>query len=589
MEELMSKTNYLGAYGRLLKYIAEIKTEVAIKVAIGLLVSATYITQAIVMAKAVGVVFSGGDFFGIVPYLIIALSAVVLRGIFSRLLEVYSKMMAAKVKTKIRLLVFDKILRLGPGYLNDKRSGQIQSLVLDGIESLEPFLVNYVPQIITIAISGISIGVYLASLDTLTGLVVISAMLLCVFVPYLTVPLVARSIVHYWTSYATLNAQYVDAMQGMTTLKAFKAGIEKGKELASDALDFYKKQIRNTAFSLIDSGLMTLWMSIASCITVALAAYRTQSGIINIELVSVFLFLAVECARPMAELNNYWHNSFLGLSVASGLFEIIDMNLTITEKETPDISSLEKELPAIRLQNVTFAYKRGVKHALNGINLNIESGQTVAVVGRSGSGKSTLVNLLLRFYDTTSGEIIIGGINIRDYSINYLQSKIAVVFQETYLFGGTIRENIRIARPDASAAEVEQAAKAANAHEFIAALKSGYDTVIGERGASLSGGERQRLAIARAILKDAPILILDEATSSIDIKSEFLIQQSIEALTKGRTTIVIAHRLSTIQNADKIFVLDEGNLCEEGTHSELLTRNGVYSQLIKVQTKGVEV
>jgi ABC-type multidrug transport system fused ATPase/permease subunit len=541
------------------------------------------------MAKAVAVVFSSSGFSDIIPYLIAALLAVLLRGGFSRLLEVYSKIMAAKVKTKIRLLVFDKILRLGPGYLNDKRSGQIQSLVLDGIESLEPFLVNYVPQIITIAISGIAIGAYLSSLDALTGIVVISAMLLCVFVPYLTVPLVAKSIVHYWTSYATLNAQYVDAMQGMTTLKAFNAGVEKGKELAGNALDFYKKQIRNTAFSLIDSGLMTLWMSVASCITVALAAYRTQSGIINIELVSVFLFLAVECARPMADLNMYWHNSFLGLSVATGLFEIIDMNLSIIEKENADKSSLDTALPDITLNNVSFAYRSGVRNALSNINLHVEKGQTVAVVGRSGSGKSTLVNLLLRFYDTARGEIIIGGVNIRDYSIAYLQSKIAVVFQETYLFSGTILDNIKMARPEASDGEVEQAAKSANAHDFITSLPDGYKTVIKERGASLSGGERQRLAIARAILKDAPVLILDEATSSIDVKSEALIQQAIETLTKGRTTIVIAHRLSTIRNADKIFVLDEGNLREEGTHTELLAQSGIYARLTEAQTKGASL
>jgi ABC-type multidrug transport system fused ATPase/permease subunit len=195
------------------------------------------------------------------------------------------------------------------------------------------------------------------------------------------------------------------------------------------------------------------------------------------------------------------------------------------------------------------------------------------------------VNLLLRFYDPREGAIRIGGADIRDYALDYLQSKIAVVFQETYLFEGTVADNIRMARPGASDAEVEEAAGAANAHDFITALPQGYQTLISERGATLSGGERQRIAIARAVLKDAALLILDEATSSVDARSETLIQQALELIMKDRTTIVIAHRLSTIKNADKIIVLDEGRVAEEGTHESLLARSGVYAHLVNAQRK----
>ena len=576
----------MGAYGRLLLYVAVIKREVALKVLLGLLISATYIGQAIVMAEAVAVVFGGGAAADILFHVSTAAVLVLLRGGLVWLMESYSKVMAAKVKNKVRMLVFDKILRLGPGYLAGKRSGRIQSLILDGIESLEPFLVNYIPQIITIAISGLAIGIYLSTLDLFTGLIIIFSMLLCVVVPYLTVPLVSRSIVTYWRSYAMLNSQYVDAMQGMTTLKAFNASAAKGEELAGNAMDFYTQAIRNTTFSLIDSGLMMVLTSVASSVTVAIAAFRTEAGIIPVTAVAVFLFLAVECARPMVELNGYWHNSFLGLSVAEELFEIVDEELQIRESEQPDETSLNKGYPDIELNNVSFTYPSGEKPALKNVSLKIEAGQTVAFVGKSGSGKSTLVNLLLRFYDPTSGEIKMNGVSLKDYSIGYLQSKVAVVFQDTYLFQETVADNVRMAEQNAGTEAIVASAKATGAHSFIENLPQGYQTVIGERGATLSGGERQRIAIARAILKNAPVLILDEATSSVDAKSEALIQKELDSFARSRTNVIIAHRLSTVQNADKIYVLDEGQLVEEGTHEELLKCDGIYADLIRAQRKG---
>jgi ABC-type multidrug transport system fused ATPase/permease subunit len=576
---------HMGAYGRLLKYVTEIKLEIAGKVGLGLLISASYIIQAMAMAKTVSTVFKRAPFEEYAWYLVAAAAMVAVRGFLVRYNDIYSKIMAARVKTKFRLFVFDKILRLGPGYLNDKRSGRIQSLVLDGIESLEPFLVNYVPQIITITISGLAIGIYLSSLDALTGAVAIVSMVLCVGVPYLTVPFVSRSIVSYWRSYARLNSQYVDAMQGLSTLKAFNANLEKGKELAGNAWDFYRKALISTTFSLIDSWLMNLLTAVASLVTVALAAYRTDMGLIEVTAVSVFLFLATECARPMVDLNMYWHNSFLGLSVAEELFAIADEEILTVEPSHPNTESLDLGLPIVELKSVSFSYggSRDVP-VLDQVSLKIGQGQKAAIVGRSGAGKSTIVSLLLRFYDVTDGSVTYNGIDIKDYSIDYLQSKIAVVFQETYLFEGTILDNIRMAKPEANEDEAIEAAKAANAHSFIVNMPNGYQTLLGERGARLSGGERQRLAIARAFLKNSSFLILDEATSSVDAKSEALIQEALDRLAKNRTTLIIAHRLSTIKNADVIFVLESGRLAESGTHEQLLAQKGIYHKLINAQT-----
>lgn len=576
----------MESYHRLLHYVALIRKEVFNKVMISIAISATYIIQAITMAAVVSAVFIGSNLPQILPYLIIALLMVILRGVFSRIKECYSKVMAIQVKNKIRTMIFDKILHLGPGYLNDRRSGKVQSLVLDGIESLEPFLIDYIPQIISIGISGLAIGIYLATLDRVTGLIIILAMVLCVAVPYFTLPLVKERFIAYWQAYAELNAQYVDSIQGMTTLKAFHASKIKGTELEGNATTFYQEQIKSTTFSLIDSSLMTLLTSIASTITVAIAAYRTDIGIIPVASVAVFLFLAVECARPMVDLNNYWHNSFLGLSVAKELFEIVDEELTIVNVDNANNTDFDKGLPGIEFKDVSFSYRKDAQDAVSKVSFTIQPGETVAFVGKSGSGKSTIANLLLRFYDRDDGTIKINEVDIRNYDLNYLQRNIGVVFQDTYLFHGTIAESIAMAKPKAVEQELQNAAKAAGAHAFIMDMPDGYNSIVGERGATLSGGECQRLAITRAILKDAPLLILDEATSSVDAKNEKLIQKTLETLTKNRTTIIIAHRLSTIQNADRIFVLSEGQLVEQGNHEALLKCNGIYSGLINAQRRG---
>ena len=573
----------MNVYGKLLWYVSEIKREIAVKTLLLLASSATYILQAILMASVVNLVFSGGSLNSILVRVAVVVAAILVRGFILRYIETYTRVMASRIKEKLRMSLLSKIYDLGPGYMSGKRSGKVTSLVLDGIESLEPFYVRYVPQIITVLASGTFVFCYLVRYDAVSALALIASMLLCVIVPLATVPAMERTVTDYWTDYSTLTSQYIDSIQGMTTLKTLDAEQSMGEVLRRDATAFWKRSIRNTGISLSNSALMFILTSVTSSLTVVLAAIRAMHGTVPATAVTAFLFLAVECARPMIELNSAWHASFLGMSVAKEMFGLMEIDPPVKDPDDPVRLDVSDHLPEIRFDAVRFSYPGREEEVLHGVTFTVPTGSTTAVVGPSGAGKSTILSLVLRFYDVTGGSVMFNGTDIRRYALRVLQDQIGVVFQDAYLFYGTIAENIRMARPDATDEEVQEAAMAANAHDFIMAFPDGYETIVGERGVTLSGGERQRISIARAILKDAPVLLLDEATSSVDAESEALIQSALSELAKQRTTIIVAHRLSTVRGADNIIVLNDGMVAEQGTHSELMAADGVYRSLIRAQ------
>ncbi len=573
----------MNVYGKLLWYVSEIKREIAVKTLLLLASSATYILQAILMASVVNLVFSDGSLKSILVRVAVVVAAILVRGFILRYIETYTRIMAARIKEKLRMSLLSKIYDLGPGYMSGKRSGKVTSLVLDGIEALEPFYVRYVPQIITVLVSGTFVFCYLVRYDAVSALALIASMLLCVVVPLATVPAMERTVTDYWTDYSTLTSQYIDSIQGMTTLKTLDAEQSMGEVLRRDATAFWKRSIRNTGISLSNSALMFILTSVTSSLTVVLAAIRAMHGTVPATAVTAFLFLAVECARPMIELNSAWHASFLGMSVAKEMFGLMEIDPPVKDPDDPVRLDVSDHLPEIRFDAVRFSYPGREEEVLHGVTFTVPTGSTTAVVGPSGAGKSTILSLVLRFYDVTGGSVMFNGTDIRRYALRALQDQIGVVFQDAYLFYGTIAENIRMARPGATDEEVQEAAMAANAHDFIMAFPDGYETIVGERGITLSGGERQRISIARAILKDAPVLLLDEATSSVDAESEALIQSALSELAKQRTTIIVAHRLSTVRGADNIIVLNDGMVAEQGTHSELMAADGVYRSLIRAQ------
>jgi ATP-binding cassette subfamily B protein/subfamily B ATP-binding cassette protein MsbA len=321
--------------------------------------------------------------------------------------------------------------------------------------------------------------------------------------------------------------------------------------------------------------------SLGQLIVIFFGGRMALQGILPLaDLVAFFLYLEM-FYQPIRALGMSWEQIQEAMAGFDRVSELLAEEPEVTNPANP--VNLPSPLEgSLSLENVSFHYVDG-ESVLQGINLEIPSSNVVALVGPTGVGKSTLVSLIPRFYDVVSGSIKLDGIDIRDYQVEDLRKQISIVLQDVFLFHGTVRDNILFGNPSASEEDVINAARIANAHDFISALPDGYDTLIGERGVKLSGGQRQRISIARAILKDAPILILDEATSSVDTETELLIQQALERLMIGRTTIVIAHRLSTVRNADKIVVLEGQSIVEQGSHESLIAKNGLYKRLYTVQ------
>ncbi|MDH3249506.1 MAG: ABC transporter transmembrane domain-containing protein [Acidimicrobiia bacterium] len=484
------------------------------------------------------------------------------------------------VVADLRRSVFARIVMLPVPFFDGRKTGEITSRLTSDVAVVQSTVSSVVAQALFQSISMVGGIVLLVILSPLLSLAVLT------FLPFIIIGgsffgrRLSRVSTEFQDEVATANAFADESIASIRVVKWFTAEVPATDRYDADIRRSYAIAIRRTRLRAIFVPFVTFLGFGTLAVVLWVGGRQVLDGRLTVGELVTFLLYTLVVAGAIGAFTGLYSQLQEALGASKRIFELLDEAPEIAEVSEP---AEPRRVGSVRFEGVDFTYPGRDIEVLTSIDLDVAPGQVVALVGPSGAGKSTLVQLIPRFYDPTAGRVLIDGVDVREQGLNSLRSTMAAVPQEVQLFSGTIAENLRIGRPDASDAELVQACEAANAHEFIVGFPDGYETVVGERGIKLSGGQRQRVAIARALLADPRILILDEATSSLDSESEGLVQAALERLMEGRTTLVIAHRLSTVRDADRLVVISDGTVVEEGTHDELVEANGLYARLTEAQ------
>ena len=584
-------------------------------VAAGILAAVVTIAQMALLSHVVARVFLGHDDLARVARLLwLLLGVVAARAALVWLREVTAQEVAIRVKTAVRGRLFAHILRLGPAYTRGERTGELTASAVEGVERLDAYAARYLPQVFLSAGVPLLIAAYILPLDWASGVLLLVTGPIIPLLMILVGSYAQEHTRRQWLALSRMSAHFLDTVQGLPTLMLFGRGADERGRIGRVGEEYRARTMKVLRYAFLSGMVLELMSAIAIALVAVTLGIRLLNGGIAFERAFLVLLLAPEFYRPLRDLGAHHHAGMEGRAAAERIMQIlatphppfqgagwaVDAAASTAQRTSPSRGEGGQEgregwraplaartLPAdlsdlltVELADVTYTYPNAERPALTDVRLTLPAGTCTALVGRSGAGKSTLANLLLRFMEPQSGAISANGVPITLLPVEAWRQYVALVPQRPYLFHGSVRNNIRLARPDAGDDAVARAAELAGAAGFISQMAGGYEAQVGEGGARLSAGQVQRIAIARAFLKDAPLLVLDEPTSSLDPESEALIAGALDRLAHGRTVLVIAHRRRTIERADRIAVLDGGRMVEAGTHGELLRRGGAYARLM---------
>ena len=583
--------SFLSSYNQIMfKRLVQLTTSrrlaLSLTILLGWLGGLAVILQAWLLSQTIdGVFLSGKDLMAVGGLLKILLGVILLRALTFWGSERFASRLALHIKSDLRSRLVKHLAALNPGFIQDQKIGELANTAMEGVEALEAYFSQYLPQLALAAIIPVSILCLVFPLDILTGaILMLTAPLIPLFM-WLIGKAAESATQRQWQSLSQLSAYLLDVIQGLTTLKMLGRSKQQEKTIqkASDRYrDVTLSVLRITFLSALALELLT---TLSTAIVAVEIGLRLLYARLSFQQALFILILAPDFYLPLRLLGQRFHAGMSGVQAGKRIFEILDTPLPTTPIAI--ITSISKPAmqinlkDGIRFEQVGHSYTSRSLPSLEDVNVDIPAGKVTAVVGASGAGKSTLAALLLRFIEPDTGRILVDGKSLEDIAVEDWRRQLSWVPQIPTLFNGSLRDNLYLAKPEATEAELEAACQKADLLEFIHSLPKGFATRIGERGARLSGGQAQRLALARAYLRDAPLLILDEATASLDPTQEQRLLQSMHDLMHGRTTLLIAHRLNTVRQASQIIVLENGRVVESGSHESLSRVGGIYSALVQ--------
>lgn len=539
--------------------------------------------QAWIMSGIIDAVFLGGGRLAEVGGQLRSLLFLILaRGVLVWLGDLSGGVGAARIKADLRERLFAHLMKVGPYRNLREGAGSSATAIMEGGDSLDAYFKRYIPQIALAALIPLTILYFLFPVDILSGsILLVTAPLIPLFM-YLIGDMADKKTQEQYKLLSRLSSHYLDIIQGLKTLKVLGRSKEQGEAIRETSEKYADITLEVLKIAFLSALTLELLSTLSTAIVAVEIGLRLLKGGIDFRHALFILILAPEFYMPLRKLGLYFHDGMAGIAAAEKIYSLMALPTSAATKGIVERDFIEK----IEFRDVKFSYEEGREKSLEGVSFQIERGQKAALVGVSGAGKTTIVNLLMRFAAPESGEILVDGVDLQSLDVDVWRNQTAFVSQSPMIFYGTLGDNLRFGKPEASEEELNEAIEKARLGSFVDSLPDGVDTGIGERGFRLSGGQAQRLAVARAILKDAPFMILDEPTANLDPKNEKELQASLKALMKGRTVLVVAHRLTTVLDADKIFVVNEGRIVERGKHAELLQIGGVYAGLVGAYVGG---